>query len=121
MSAYSPERHHGVRDSTAKVAGKLPALVQWKDRNTIDLYGNFEMSQKRYDLIKVEKYSAKGTKHSRSYTVGKAIKMRGDGYMLFVPEGLSVSGQLLMVPERTSINEIDLIEAYESAADEIGV
>ena len=79
------------------------------------------MNQKRYDLITVEKYTVKGTRHSRSYTVGKAIKMRGDGYMLFVPEGLAISGQILMVPERTSINEIDLIEAYESAADEIGV
>ena len=79
------------------------------------------MSEKRYDLIKVEKFTAKGTKHSRSYSIGKALKMRGDGYMLFVPDGIAVSGQLLMVPERKSINEVDLIEAYESAADMLGV
>lgn len=77
------------------------------------------MNGRRYELIKVEKYKANGSQKSRSYSIGKAMKMRGDGYMLFVPEGLSVTGQILMVPERTTISEIDLIEAYESAADRI--
>jgi len=78
------------------------------------------MSDERYDLVKVDKYFAKGAQRSRSYSVGKAVKMRKGGYMLFVPDGIAVSGRVLMVPERTTLNEIDLIEAYECAADELG-
>jgi hypothetical protein len=43
------------------------------------------------------------------------------GFMLFIPTGVSVSGRIMMVPEKTALNEIDLIDAYQSAADEHGV
>ena len=44
-----------------------------------------------------------------------------DGFMLFIPPGVSVSGRVMMVPEKTRLDEIDLLEAYHSAADEHGL
>ena len=40
---------------------------------------------------------------------------------MFITPGIAITGRVLIVPEKTPLDEIDLIEAYESAADEHGV
>ncbi|WP_029032282.1 hypothetical protein [Salinarimonas rosea] len=79
------------------------------------------MNMQRFDLVKVEDYAHKGARKTRSWKVGKALSMRRGGFMIFVPEGMAVSGRLMMVPEQGTFGEIDLIEAYASAAEEFGV
>lgn len=79
------------------------------------------MAEQRFDLIKVENFSHKGVSRSRSWTVGKAMAMRRGGFMIFVPEGVALSGRIVMMPERASYSEVDLIEAYASAAEEFGL
>ncbi|KUO56298.1 MAG: hypothetical protein APF80_10925 [Alphaproteobacteria bacterium BRH_c36] len=78
------------------------------------------MSSVRYDLIKVEEYSHKGVKRSRSWKVGSGMALKR-GLMIFIPEGMAVSGRLMLVPEQGSLNEVDMLEAYAAAADEFGV
>ncbi|MBK8174350.1 MAG: hypothetical protein IPK66_03440 [Rhodospirillales bacterium] len=46
--------------------------------------------------------------------------MKG-GLVVFIPPGISITGRVMIVPEKTALDEIDLIEAYESAADEHGI
>ncbi|MEX0828267.1 MAG: hypothetical protein WD005_04875 [Haliea sp.] len=74
----------------------------------------------RYDLIKIEEYSHKGVKRSRSWKVGSAMALKR-GFMIFVPEGMAVSGRLMMVPEQGSLSEVDMLEAYATAAEEFGI
>jgi len=73
----------------------------------------------RFDLIIFEKFTFKGKTRHKAHKVGSAINTKG-GYMLFVPPGVSITGRVLMVPEKTNLDEIDLIEAYQCAADEHG-
>lgn len=74
----------------------------------------------RFDLIIFEKFTYKGQPRHKAHRVGSAVPAKG-GFMLFIPEGLSVSGRVMMVPEKVRLDEIDLIEAYMSAADEHGI
>jgi hypothetical protein len=74
----------------------------------------------RYDLIVIESFTHKGQARSRSHKVGSAMVVK-NGYMLFIPLGLAVSGRVMMVPEKSSLSEVDVLEAYQSAADEHGV
>lgn len=74
----------------------------------------------RYDLIVVENFTHKGQARSRAHKVGSAMVVK-NGYMLFIPPGLSISGRVMMVPEKSALNEVDVVEAYQSAADEHGV
>jgi hypothetical protein len=79
------------------------------------------MSQLRFDIIKIEDYSHNGVSRSRSWKVGRALEMRRGGFMLFVPEGVSLSGRIFLLPEQHGFAEVDVIEAYASAADEFGL
>ena len=78
------------------------------------------MEVARFDLLVLENYEYGGRKRFKSHKVGTARPSK-DGYMLFIPPGVSISGRVMMVPEKTALNEIDLIEAYQSAADEHGL
>lgn len=73
----------------------------------------------RFDLIIFEKFIYKGQPRNKAHTVGSAMSVK-DGFMLFIPPGVSVSGRV-MVPEKTRLDEIDLLEACHSAADEHGL
>lgn len=75
----------------------------------------------KYDLIVFDDYEYKGKKRTRPYYVGKAVRTRKAGFLLFIPEGIAVSGRVLMAPEKTEMSELDLLEAYESAAAEHGL
>jgi hypothetical protein len=72
---------------------------------------------KRYELIVFDKFIYKGQRRHKTYKVGTALSVKS-GFMLFIPPGLSVSGRIMMVLEKTPLNEVDLLEAYHSAADE---
>lgn len=74
----------------------------------------------RFDLIVFEKFTYKGQPRHKAHKVGSAINVKG-GFMLFIPPGVSVSGRVMMVPEKAKLDEIDLLEAYHSAADEHGI
>lgn len=74
----------------------------------------------RFDLIIFEKFTYKGQPRNKAHKIGTAMPVKG-GYMLFIPPGVSVSGRVMMVPEKARLDEIDLLEAYHSAADEHGL
>jgi hypothetical protein len=74
----------------------------------------------RYDLVVIENFIHKGKARSRSHKVGSATVVK-NGYMLFIPPGLAISGRVMMVPEKYALSEVDVLEAYQSAADEHGV
>ena len=74
----------------------------------------------RYDLIVFEKFTYKGQQRHKTHKVGSAMPVKG-GFMLFIPPGVSVSGRVMMVPDKVKLDELDLLEAYHSAADEHGV
>ncbi|MCC2099439.1 MAG: hypothetical protein KDJ29_21285 [Hyphomicrobiales bacterium] len=68
------------------------------------------MEASRFDLVRLEEFNYKGHRRSRTWKVGKAMQTR-KGFMIFIPEGLAVSGRILMVPEQSPLSEIDLIES----------
>lgn len=74
----------------------------------------------RFDLIIFEKFTFKGQTRHKAHKVGSAVNSKG-GFMLFIPPGVSITGRVMMVPEKAALTEIDLLEAYQSAADEHGV
>lgn len=74
----------------------------------------------RFDLVIFEKFTYRGKVRHKAHRVGSASASK-DGFMLFIPPGVSISGRVMMVPEKTTLNELDLIEAYQSAADEHGL
>jgi hypothetical protein len=78
-------------------------------------------STKRYDVIVFDSFQFKGKTRNRPYKVGTALSSVKGGLTVYLPPGIAVSGRVLIVPEKTPLDEIDLIEAYESAADEHGV
>ena len=83
------------------------------------------MSQKstkseRYELIVFENYEYQGQKRHRAFRVGTAAKS-SRGLALYIPAGVSITGRVLVVPEKTPLNEVDLLEAYQCAADAHGV
>lgn len=75
----------------------------------------------RYDVIVFESFTYRGKTRNKPFKVGTALPSVKGGLVMFIPPGISITGRVLVVPEKTSLDEIDLIEAYESAADEHGV
>lgn len=76
---------------------------------------------KRFDVIIFESFTYRGKTRNRPHKVGTALSSVKGGLVMFIPPGISITGRVLIVPEKTPLDEIDLIEAYESAADEHGV
>lgn len=75
----------------------------------------------RFDLMVFEKFESRGQKRYKAHRVGTATSSPRGGFILYIPTGISVTGRIMMVPEKTPLNEVDLLEAYHSAADEFGV
>lgn len=75
----------------------------------------------RYDLIVFENFEYKGQKRHKVHRVGSASTSPKGGFVLYIPAGISLTGRVMMVPEKTPLNEVDLLEVYHSAADEFGV
>lgn len=75
----------------------------------------------RFDIIVFEAFEFKGQRRHKSYRVGSAAKSPKGGYILYIPAGIALTGRVMMVPEKTPLNEVDLLEAYHSAAEEFGV
>jgi len=78
------------------------------------------MPNPRYELIIFEKFTKDGKTKYKPHRVGAAKYFKG-GYTIFIPPGVSITGRVLMVPEKTKLTEIDLMEAYQSAADDYGI
>ncbi|MFC3071585.1 hypothetical protein [Shinella pollutisoli] len=74
----------------------------------------------RYDLIVFENFEHNGQKRSRAFRVGSAVTT-AKGTALYIPAGISITGRVLLVPEKTPLNEVDVLETYQSAADAFGV
>lgn len=74
----------------------------------------------RFDLIVFESFDYKGQKRHKAHRVGTAISSPKGGFVLYIPTGIALTGRVMMVPEKTPLNEIDLLEAYHSAADSYG-
>lgn len=79
------------------------------------------LDTKKYDVIIFESFTYKGKIRNKPHKVGTALSSVKGGLVMFIPPGISITGRVLIVPEKTPLDEIDLIEAYESAADEHGV
>ena len=77
-------------------------------------------STQRFDLIVFESFEYKGQKRHKAHRVGTATSSPKGGYVLYIPAGIALTGRVMMVPEKTPLNEIDLLEAYHSAADAYG-
>lgn len=74
----------------------------------------------KYDLIIFENFEHNGQKRARAFRVGSAVTT-ARGTALYIPAGVSITGRVLLVPEKTPLNEVDVLAAYESAADALGV
>lgn len=74
----------------------------------------------RYDLIVFETFQYQGQKRHKAHRVGTAAASPKGGFVLYIPTGIALSGRVMMVPEKTPFTELDLLEAYHSAADELG-
>lgn len=77
-------------------------------------------STERYELIIFEKFEYKGQKRHKVHRVGSATASSKGGYVLYIPVGIALTGRVMMVPEKTPFNELDLLDAYHSAAEEYG-
>lgn len=75
----------------------------------------------RYELIIFESFTRNGQKRHKPHRVGAATPSSMGGFVLYIPAGIALTGRVMMVPEKTSLDEVDLLEAYQSAADEHGV
>jgi len=75
----------------------------------------------RYDLMVFENFEYQGQKRHRAFRVGSAVASARGGFVLYIPAGVALTGRVLAVPEKTPMNEVDLLEAYQSAADAYGV
>lgn len=75
----------------------------------------------RYDLIIFEGFEHKGQRRHKAHRVGAASASPKGGFVLYIPSGISLTGRVMMVPEKTPFTEVDLLEAYQSAADEHGL
>ncbi len=75
----------------------------------------------RFDLIVFESFEYKGQKRHKAHRVGSATSSPKGGFILYIPAGIALTGRVMMVPEKTPLNEVDLLEAYHSAAEEFGV
>lgn len=77
-------------------------------------------TSERYDLIVFENFEYNGQKRHKAHRVGTATASLKGGFVLYIPAGVSITGRVLAVPEKTPLNEVDLLEAYQSAADAYG-
>jgi hypothetical protein len=75
----------------------------------------------RFDLIVFDSFEYNGQKRHKAHRVGTATASAKGGFALFIPAGIAITGRVLMVPEKTPLNEVDLLEAYQSAADAYGL
>lgn len=75
----------------------------------------------RYELVVFEGFEHKGQKRHKAHRVGSATASPKGGFVLYIPAGISLTGRVMMVPEKTPFNEVDLLEVYQSAADEHGL
>lgn len=75
----------------------------------------------RYELVIFESFEHKGQNRHKAHRVGSATASPKGGFVLYIPAGISLTGRVMMVPEKTPFNEVDLLEAYQSAADEHGL
>ncbi len=75
----------------------------------------------RFDVIIFESFTYKGKARNKPHKVGTALSSVKGGLVMFIPPGIAITGRVLIVPEKAPLDEIDLIEAYASAADEHGV
>lgn len=75
----------------------------------------------RYDLIIFEGFTHKGQKRQRAWRCGSAVASTKGDMVLYIPAGVSITGRVLVVPEKTPLTEMDVLDAYQSAADEHGV
>jgi hypothetical protein len=80
-----------------------------------------QATTKRYDVIVFETFTYRGKTRNKPHKVGTALSSVKGGLVMFIPPGIAITGRVLIVPEKTPLDEIDLIEAYESAADEHGI
>lgn len=74
----------------------------------------------RYELIIFENFEYRGQQRQKVYRVGTATASPKGGFVLYIPSGISLTGRVMMVPEKTPLNEVDLLEAYHTAAEEYG-
>lgn len=74
----------------------------------------------RYDIILFEEFEYKGKKRHKAHRVGSATSSPKGGFVLYIPAGIAITGRVMAVPEKTPLNEVDLLEAYHSAAEEYG-
>lgn len=79
------------------------------------------MKTQRYDIIIFENFEYQGQKRHKVHRVGTATTSPKGGFVLYIPAGISITGRVLVVPEKTPLNEIDLLESYHSAADAHGL
>ena len=75
----------------------------------------------RFDLIVLDSFQHNGKKRYRPHKVGTATASMKGGFVLYVPAGIAITGRVMMVPEKSELNEVDLLEAYQSAADDYGL
>ena len=75
----------------------------------------------RYDVIVFESFEYKGQKRHKAHRVGSATTPPKGGLVLYIPAGIAITGRVLVVPEKTPLNEVDLLEAYDCAADAHGL
>lgn len=78
-------------------------------------------TSQRFDLIVFESFEYKGQNRHKAHRVGTATSSSKSGFILYIPAGIALTGRVMMVPEKTPLNEVDLLEAYHSAADSYGV
>lgn len=75
----------------------------------------------RYDIIVFESFEYKGQKRHKAHRVGSATTSPKGGFVLYIPAGIAITGRVLVVPEKTPLNEVDLLEAYDCAAEAHGL
>lgn len=75
----------------------------------------------RYDIIVYESFEYRGQKRHKAHRVGTVTSSLNCGFVLYIPAGISITGRVLVVPEKTPLNEVDLLEAYDCAANAHGL
>ena len=66
-----------------------------------------------------EKYTWQGEDRHKAHFVGKAVPSKsGDGLVLYIPKGISITGRVLLSPENSEKNPTpELVNDYKAAAD----
>lgn len=58
------------------------------------------MSKKPYDVLIAEEYEHKGEKRTKFYNVGVMFENDREGWTLNIPEGISISGRVVILPRK---------------------